>query len=947
MTKNIFTTVLIFIAAISFGQHFTQLTNYQNPDFKRDKDIIIQKDSQIYRLIENNFNEVEVWQFMGDTMRNILISNTSTCEKGFYEWTTYKDYIIFFGKGEFILENIFTSEITEEVFINPDTIDSFPDFYIHQSKGLLYISVYPDKKHLYDIDHKEFVPIIEGSLAYKSDDFYYYYESTNHVTNLLRRPYNDIKADTVAVDLLSDLYKTKNNKFFCQQWDNTLIMIDKNDSICRRDYKNINLVDIIPIGNNRMFAFGIKYGHTIFFTFNENNLKFEDTISTSIYISNINFAFHYYFNKKILFSTCGATCYDSVLKLFDLETKKIIPDFELRGAVLKNPADSLVFIEGYYLGNPKNYVLNLKNLSLKPIPLNRYNHSIPFSLKYNDNCYLTSFKKGKGLVFSKYSHSDNSLTPSNAFIKRNLGVGKKLTLIDNILYFKNKNLDKTINFVDENSPGNIYIHKPAAEIISNIEYYEGKFYYFQKHGTQTNKCDLATFDPKTKITELFIKNIDVKIKSFSFIIKHGFIFLEINNNPFEMGNQYENWKIIDIKSQKLLTSDKMQVELLYNIVLSTKDYYYSYIEKQMNKRKDFKIERNNISNYEEIGVIVSYSKISMSQDTYSYLLNKNVFYCENDNCKKIGNVFFPAHILSNFLSPDKRYFGYLFNVKDNIKQIYIYDRLKGLGKTINLGDLGIDKRVIVSFIDNERLYLKYRFSATIPLFIYNFHDEKIIKFDGIIYLPYYLAVNSKEIHIWDPVSELIRIYDKNFNELETIQSDKFDDFHYSISSSLNDKIRVIFMKKLGELYNQSIITYNSTKREMKKYFSCEYNQKLLDVAIGDTTVYAIAKNTDSGYQIYKMDLQRNPVSIMEAFNQGEDHIKIFPNPVSNEFNIESDIPQDIYMTLYHADGTLMMAKEFNTATKVNVSGIPNGIYFATLKLKNKIVVKKIVITNKK
>lgn len=927
MMKNILISVFLLSFFISDSQTFTKLTNYQNPDLNGEE-VIFKRDSQVYRAFENNDNHIEIWRFSGDDIEQVYSSPISICDRALHKWSIYKDYLIFYYDEDIRLENIFNSDITVRHIDALDTISNVSYIFFYEEKGLIHIRVNDVLKVFFDIDHKEFAPAIDGSLAYKSNENYYYFKKRGYNIDLLRTPYNTPKVDTVAKDLDIDFHTVEEDKFFCQQYDGTLVMIDKDDNVIRKDYNDNSIQGIISIGNNKLFAFGYNGESSLLFTINDKNLEFEDTLSTNARISNLNFKFYHYYNNKILFSTCGASCYDRVLLIFDLTTKKILPDFSFEGAVLKDPVDSLVFF-GH---SDYTYVLNMNSLHIKYIHVAPSYIADLYSFKYKENYYLITIKEGQGLTFLKYDYSQNSITPTNVFIKRNIGVGTKLQIIDDILYFNKGYFEKNVDFVDKTQIGNVYIHSPVSEVKSNIKFYEGKFYYFLKHDSYSRKYDLVTFDPKTKTTDNYLSEIPLKLDKFRFLIKNGYMLIQINNDPFTMGNQYENWKVINLNTHKLLALDKEQVELLYNVFLTTKDYYYSF-SGPYNNRKYYKINIGNISNYTEIAKVNLKAKIIINQETYSYILNTTVFYCEGDNCQKVGNVVKSPYNLLSFVSPNKRYFGYILNNTKDFAQIYVYDRNKNRYKTINLEEFDIKGKVVLKFVDDEYLYLKSNNQILKnPNFIYSFKDNTIRELKNVDYYSDYFAINPKEIHLWDYTNKIIRIFDKDFNQLETVNSDKIRSYHVLRSSPLNDKIRVLLLQNKSTSPTGLLITYNSETRVVNSYLGCEDDLPVYDIAIEDSVVYAIAKDENSGLQIYQMILHRNPDAIIEQ-NIAPKGISIYPNPARNYIQIfEEKYKHSIYKIL-NQYGTAV--KQGVVGDRISISNLNAGLYYMQILNENR------------
>lgn len=73
---------------------------------------------------------------------------------------------------------------------------------------------------------------------------------------------------------------------------------------------------------------------------------------------------------------------------------------------------------------------------------------------------------------------------------------------------------------------------------------------------------------------------------------------------------------------------------------------------------------------------------------------------------------------------------------------------------------------------------------------------------------------------------------------------------------------------------------------------------------------------------------------------------MYPNPVSNELTIISSSFNNATLTLRSINGKKVINSQFgfnNNKAKLNISHLPKGVYFATLKSANKTVIKKLMI----
>ena len=95
--------------------------------------------------------------------------------------------------------------------------------------------------------------------------------------------------------------------------------------------------------------------------------------------------------------------------------------------------------------------------------------------------------------------------------------------------------------------------------------------------------------------------------------------------------------------------------------------------------------------------------------------------------------------------------------------------------------------------------------------------------------------------------------------------------------------------------------------------------------------YALETETDVFYD-YSAGPISNPPACLLAVNDHSKKIavvKIFPNPVQDYINVESD-KNFISYELIDESGKLILAKEF-TAEKIDISNLKTGVYFIRLK----------------
>jgi len=103
---------------------------------------------------------------------------------------------------------------------------------------------------------------------------------------------------------------------------------------------------------------------------------------------------------------------------------------------------------------------------------------------------------------------------------------------------------------------------------------------------------------------------------------------------------------------------------------------------------------------------------------------------------------------------------------------------------------------------------------------------------------------------------------------------------------------------------------------------------------GDTNIIV---DTSNHYQHSTSCLQTTGIS-----NFKTNEINIFPNPVNNIFNVYG-INNKFYITLYNNNGKAVINKFCEPNTAINLSELPNGIYYVQIKnLNNEVYYKKLL-----
>lgn len=79
---------------------------------------------------------------------------------------------------------------------------------------------------------------------------------------------------------------------------------------------------------------------------------------------------------------------------------------------------------------------------------------------------------------------------------------------------------------------------------------------------------------------------------------------------------------------------------------------------------------------------------------------------------------------------------------------------------------------------------------------------------------------------------------------------------------------------------------------------------------------------------------------MKETSNNQANILIYPNPTEGVLNIESDDKNGLTYSIYSSDANLMMSGKVPAKGQVDVSALPNGMYFIKIIIGNQVVIKK-------
>jgi len=150
--------------------------------------------------------------------------------------------------------------------------------------------------------------------------------------------------------------------------------------------------------------------------------------------------------------------------------------------------------------------------------------------------------------------------------------------------------------------------------------------------------------------------------------------------------------------------------------------------------------------------------------------------------------------------------------------------------------------------------------------------------------------------------------------------------------------------KDGQKRWSTTISGLGTERGGAIFFDMEDNMHLLssisgsEIRLGGT----IDKSVPSGSSFFLVKLEKQPLST-NAFSISENDIKVYPNPNTGSFFIESDVNTEIRrIEIYNALGQFVQGKQSPDAI-TKVYNLKNGLYLVKVKTENGEVVKKIIV----
>jgi len=113
---------------------------------------------------------------------------------------------------------------------------------------------------------------------------------------------------------------------------------------------------------------------------------------------------------------------------------------------------------------------------------------------------------------------------------------------------------------------------------------------------------------------------------------------------------------------------------------------------------------------------------------------------------------------------------------------------------------------------------------------------------------------------------------------------------------------------------------------MNRFFDCEDTLLVKDVVIQDNSIFSLIKNPESGFQVYKMNLERHYTATNKNIDKQNTYIDIFPNPAKDQLYLSKEINK---YSIFSMEGRLMLQSDTKT-NKVNLWSLPQGVYIIEL-----------------
>jgi hypothetical protein len=107
----------------------------------------------------------------------------------------------------------------------------------------------------------------------------------------------------------------------------------------------------------------------------------------------------------------------------------------------------------------------------------------------------------------------------------------------------------------------------------------------------------------------------------------------------------------------------------------------------------------------------------------------------------------------------------------------------------------------------------------------------------------------------------------------------------------------------------------------------------------------ISNNATGCNDIPEIEVACQSTSVKETSND-QANILVYPNPTEGILNFESDDKNGLAYSIYSSNANLMKSGKVPAKGQVDVSTLPNGMYFVKIIIDNQVVVKKILMSAK-
>lgn len=156
----------------------------------------------------------------------------------------------------------------------------------------------------------------------------------------------------------------------------------------------------------------------------------------------------------------------------------------------------------------------------------------------------------------------------------------------------------------------------------------------------------------------------------------------------------------------------------------------------------------------------------------------------------------------------------------------------------------------------------------------------------------------------------------------------FCEWNYSLCNTNDNGYAIFGMDGSSDYYLVKIDSVGNQQWFNKfNESSTDYGYNVRQTSDGGFIMTGITSNTNSNIILIKTDSSGNVLSAINEI-RNSDNFFVFPNPTSNNLNIQNNSSQIIQFTLYNSLGETIISKSLtNKTSTINLSAYSNDIYF--------------------